>query len=353
MLHSIRLAALGFGLLGICACNSEPDIHINSNTLTATLPDKIRQVARLGTVPLEVRVTINDTTVRQQRVPNDVAEDIQVTATVPADQSNNIKVEWLAVPNGTRVLLADYIADTQPNQETLYVSLYNDTGERFDYDDDGLSNLQEARENRNILGAFDIEVPFQTSFLGANIELIPGSVDPDLSGDVPVPDENTSFSLRHDGTNLFLYVCGQDEILQGDDVDTTGQYWHDDTIFIYLDGANSDRGTYDTIDDFQLAFVRQNQQLIVSKGSNNQFCPNGSCVSYRFEDPSTTTQCIYELSVELPLADLNMTRNTAIGFDLEINDDDNGGVRESSSGFVGFDDRSDLDPSTFATIRLE
>ena len=47
-----------------------------------------------------------------------------------------------------------------------------------------------------------------------------------------------------------------------------------------------------------------------------------------------------------------MTIGESIGFDLEITDDDNGGEREGSSGFVGFDDRSDLDPSSFGKIIL-
>ena len=54
----------------------------------------------------------------------------------------------------------------------------------------------------------------------------------------------------------------------------------------------------------------------------------------------------------MPLAELNMTPGTAIGFDIEITDDDNGGLRDGSSAWIGFDDRSDLDPSTFGTITL-
>ena len=67
---------------------------------------------------------------------------------------------------------------------------------------------------------------------------------------------------------------------------------------------------------------------------------------------NNSSSCEYELEVTLPLAELNMTPGTAIGFDIEITDDDNGGLRDSSSGWIGFDDRSDLDPSTFGTITL-
>jgi len=173
MLHSIRLVIFGFALLCLSACdsNTQQEIRIQGDTITTPLPENIREIARLGNVDLAVRITINNTFTRQQRVLNDVSGDVEFLANVPADQSNNIKVEWLAFPNNTEVLMAEYITDTQPNQETLRVSLYNETGERFDFDGDGLTNLQEIRENRNALGVYDLEVPRQTTFLGPQEEL--------------------------------------------------------------------------------------------------------------------------------------------------------------------------------------
>ena len=91
--------------------------------------------------------------------------------------------------------------------------------------------------------------------------------------------------------------------------------------------------------------------MIVAKGGGNQFCAAGACIPppVFFNNSSS---CEYEMEVTLPLAELNMTPGSAIGFDIEITDDDNGGLRDSSSGWIGFDDRSDLDPSTFGTITL-
>lgn len=353
MISTKKLSVLCFCLLGLSACHSEPDIQIDDDVLTTTLPERIREVARLGTVPLRLRVTVNDTTVRERGISNDITENIQVVANVPADQTNNIKIEWLALPDGVPVVLADFETTTGPNQENLLVDGYIDEGDRFDFDGDGIFNLQEARENRNIAGTYELEVPFQTSFLGATEELVQGSADSDTSGSVFTPDEPTKFSLRHDGTNMYLYVCGQDEVVTEDGV--TGNpnaYWHDDAVFLYLDGADSDNTNYDGVDDFQIAFLRSSDRKIVSKGGNNPFCPNGDCVTFDFQDPSSSTQCVYELSVTLPLAELNITLGTDVGFDLEITDDDDGDLREGSSGYVGFDDNSDLDPSTFGKIIL-
>ncbi len=352
-MHTIRLAILGFCLFGISACNSDTDIQIDNNRLTTTLPETIRQVARLGTVTLELRVTVNDGVARQRTIPNDIPDIVEVVANVPADQTNNIKIEWLAVEQGQRILLAEFSTVTGPNQENLFVSGYIDEGERFDFDGDGIFNLQEARENRNLLGEYDLEVPLQTSFLGARTELVQGGADSDTSGTELPQDEITKFSLRHDGTNMYLYVCGQDEVLWLDGFENNANgYWHDDAVFLYLDGGDSDNSGYDGIDDFQFAFLRSTGEKIVSKGGNNQFCPNGDCVTHDFNDPSRSSQCIYELEVTMPLADLNITPGTDVGFDLEITDDDDGGLREGSSGFIGFDDQSDLDPSTFGKITL-
>lgn len=352
MRFNIRYAIICLGFLCLTACDSKPVVELQGNTLSAQLPPKIRQIARLGTVPLEFRVTVNDVMVRQVRVDNERTESIDITVDVPVDQRNNLKIEWFAIDNGTRVLLADFTTVTQPNQENAVVSLYNDSGERFDFDNDGLSNLKEARENRNITGLYDLEVPFQTGFLGAREPLIDGAVDNDTSGEPRTQDENTTFSLRHDGTNLILYVCGQDQELQGDDSLTPeNRYWHDDTIFVFLDGADSDSDFfYDGVDDFQLAFVRSTEEMIVSKGSDNTFCTDGTCVTHQFT--SFSTQCEYELRVNMPLAELNMTIGEPIGFDIETTDDDNGGQREGSSGWVGFDDQSNLDPSSFGKIVL-
>ena len=360
-----RIAAVALCVLGLSACDSQPenqpDVQLQDNTLITSLPEPVRQIARLGTEPLEVRINVNGNLARPPvPVSNDISGNLDLTVDMPADQANNITVQWLAVVNGTRVLLAENTFRTQPNQETATVSIYTDEGERFDPDMDQRFSLQEVLENRNPLNIYDLEVPLQTGFVAAREELIPGENDGDTSFSAGSDttradtntDANTTFSLRHDGTNLILYVCGQDEVLVGDTPGSTETYWHDDTVFLYIDGADSDNSAYDNLDDFQFGFVRSTQELIVSKGESNTYCPDGSCVFHQFVDPSSSTQCVYELNVSIPFEDLNITLGEAAGFDLEITDDDDGGLREGSSGFVGFMDDSSTSPGTFGTIIL-
>ncbi len=331
------------------ACDSQPTTPLEGGQIALPVPAAIRQIATLNSLPLEIQISVNNEIVRVVPVGN--PDELTTTiVNVPINQNNEIKLAWFAIVGTEKVLLAERSELVPAGRTELNINNYNSTGPEFDADGDGRFNLSEARENRNLLSAIDLEVPFQTAFGGAFANLNSDGIDPDTSGEIGEDDEPTAFSLRHDGSSLIVYVCGKDKTLQGDSLDTNGQYWHDDTVFIYLDGADSDNDSFDGIDDFQIGFIRSTGEMRVSEGGNGQFCPGGACITHSFYN--TSTLCEYELSVNLPLADFNMTIGSPIGFDIEITDDDNGGLREGSSAWIGFDDRSDQKPSTFGTINL-
>lgn len=335
----------------IAGCDGgETTIQLQGGQVVAPVPDEIRQVASLAGVPLQFQVTVNDEVVRE--VPVGDGESVSTVVNLRSDRSNEISVAWLAIDEGTPILLADFTTLVAAGAQELNISNYNSTGSRFDLDQDGRNNLSEARENRNMQSRFDLEVPLLTDFGGVFASIESQGVDPDTSGEPREQDPDSTFSLRHDGNNLIVYLCGRDQALQSDnsDVGGDGQYWHDDTVFVFIDGADSDSTSYDGIDDFQFAFVRGTGEMIVSKGAGNQFCPMGSCVSHTFF--SNSTSCEYELTVSMSLADLNISLDSPVGFDIEITDDDNGGLREGSGSWIGFEDRSNEDPATFGTIRL-
>ena len=344
----VSLISAFFVALGACDGGQQP-ILLNDGVVSIPVPQNIKQIRALSDDQLEVQISVNDEVRRTVPVP-DSSETVSTVVNMPAEQSNEITVSWFAVVGSTNVLLADFTAGVAAGETVLNVSGYNSTGTRFDDDGDGRSNLEEAFDNRNLLSEFDLEVPQQNSFGGTVAFITDDGIDSDTSGDAAEADEDTLFRLRHNGSELIVYVCGQDRTLVGDNIASDGEYWHDDTIFIYLDGADSDSGVYDQLDDFQLAFVRSTEEMIVSKGAENSFCPNGECISYMFFE--STSSCEYELNVTLPLNDLNMAIGSPIGFDIEIVDDDNGGLRDASSAWIGFNDRADLDTATFGTIRL-
>ncbi len=344
------LLAAGLAIL-LAGCFGDAAVVLDGNRLTAPMPADIRRIASLANTTLQFRVSVNGEL--QRSVPVTGANDASTIVNIPAGRNNELYLAWYAIEGTTAVLLADLETTVEAGTTELNVSDYTSTGPGFDLDGDRRTNLSEARENRNLLSAFDVQVPLQTSFGGAFEDLSADGIDEDVSNDAPEDDSVTTMALRHDGTELVVYICGQDQTLQGDNsaLDGDGQYWHDDTVFIYVDGADSDNSSYDGFDDFQFAFVRSTQQMIVSKGGDNPFCGLGSCVRHNFL-PSGNSACEYELEVFLSFADLNISLGEPVGFDVEITDDDNGGLREGSEGWIGDGDRSDRDPSTFGTIRL-
>ena len=332
------------------ACNDSRDsIYIDDGAMSIPVPENFRRIAAFESNQLEIQVSINGEVARVLRV-NGEDDSVSTVVNMPSDQSNEIVVAWFAIVGSEEVLLADFTEVVTVGTTELDVARYNSTGERFDADNDGRNNLSEAIENRNLLSPFDLEVPRLDSFGGTVAPITDDGIDNNLSGEVVENDEDSVFRLRHTGTDLIVYLCGKDQSLSGDNLDSDGEYWHDDTIFLYLDGADSDNGTYDQIDDFQFSFIRSTREMRVPQGANNQFCRNGECVQFSFFE--NTSACEYELNVVLPLNELNISLDTPVGFDIEIVDDDNGGLREGSSAWIGYDDESHLDPSTFGTIRL-
>ncbi len=347
-----NIAVLTLPLLSVVACDSsQQTVRLNGGGMSIPLPENLRQVASLSDDQLEIQISVNGNVIRTRPV-GDNEETITTVVNIPAEQNNEITIAWFAVVGSQNVLLADITEVVPAGTPELNVANYNSTGSRFDADGDDLNNLEEALENRNLLSEFDLDVPQVNGFGGTVAYITDNGVDSNASGDAPEPDEDTLFRLRHNGTELVVYVCGQDRTLIGDSFTDNGEFWHDDTVFIYLDGNDSDSGDYDQVDDFQLAFVRSTEEMIVpnGKGASNQFCANGACVSHQFFN--NVSSCEYELNVFLPLNEMNMALDSAIGFDIEIVDDDNGNLRDASSTWIGFDDRSDLDTRSFGTIRL-
>lgn len=350
------------GVMALAACDSahlyqsEPSPPMGAGELLIPVPLAIRQAAAINSTPLEIQIKLNDSIARVVPITN-LDEPIREIINVPVDQNNKVDLAWYAIVGSKKVLLADFTKTVEAGDNVLDVNSYNSVGPAFDEDGDGRSNLVEARENRNMLGEYDLEVPFRTTFGGIYGSIIDDGVDIDLSGDIVEQDAATPFSLRHDGTNLIVYVCGSDRTLDegdGDGINANGvfQYWHDDTVFVFLDGNNSGGNSYDNIDDFQLGFHRQSGEMYVAQGRNNSACPNAECITHRFFPEVINTACAYEFEAFLPLAELNMTVGSTSGFDIELTDDDNGGKRDTSGGWIGYDDASNEKPGTFGSIIL-
>ena len=162
----------------------------------------------------------------------------------------------------------------------------------------------------------------------------------------PVPDyiDGTGLSrwrAMHDGTNLYLYVNvatdGSSEPFFDSD-----QLWHDDSVELFIDGDNSKGDVYDGINDFQVTLSVDSSMDPVVSG----FSPPGLGIFHRVAGPTM------EISINLESAGIEIGK--PFGFDVHINEDDNGGDRDAKWGWFEKSglDRSWLQPSVLGTVLL-
>ena len=158
----------------------------------------------------------------------------------------------------------------------------------------------------------------------------------------------STWSAMHDGTNLYLWIRVSSEFDNVPFIDSPGRPWFDDSIEIFIDGDNSKGIEYDGIDDFQailLAHSSTDWQPAISESS-----ASGLGIFYRTS--SNVAILNYEVAINLESAGIIPGR--PFGFDVQINEDDNGGDRDAKWGWFeqsGFD-RSYLRPDVFGTLVL-
>ena len=158
----------------------------------------------------------------------------------------------------------------------------------------------------------------------------------------------STWSAMHDGTNLYIRVRVSSDFSNTPFIDSPGQPWFDDSVEIFIDGNNSKGSEYDGIDDFQailLAHPSADWQPIISPSS-----APGLGIFYRTSENSF--RLFYEIAINLESA--GIIPGQPFGFDVHINEDDNGGERDAKWGWFeqsGFD-RSYLQPDVFGTLVL-
>ena len=158
----------------------------------------------------------------------------------------------------------------------------------------------------------------------------------------------STWSAMHDGTNLYLHVRISSEAGNAPFFDSPGRPWFDDSIEIFIDGNNSKGSEYDGIDDFQailLAHSSADWQPVISPSSASDLG-----IFYRTGANGATLS--YEIAINLESA--GIIPGQPFGFDVQVNEDDNGGDRDAKWGWFeqsGFD-RSFLRPNVFGTLVL-
>jgi len=126
--------------IGVIACNSN---DANQTLFNIDLPK--RQVTALNENTIRVDIRVNNGVLQQFFiVPNQTQISAGLTG-VRLNQNNSLQLTWLELLNGFDVELAQqnhsFVADGNTVVDSPFIS------NQYDYDGDGLSNLQERRGN--------------------------------------------------------------------------------------------------------------------------------------------------------------------------------------------------------------
>lgn len=302
------------------------------------------------------------------------------TIMLPANSSQTITVSWYEPYQGEQLLLLRQTGEpTTVNGSVTHLINWgieryesSDSSE-FDADQDGIPNLTERRENTEPLdrqSGINVIIP---RIDPANAPVIDGGFinyeanDLVLAGEWSIAVQTdragkqlaianiledtgsagqTAFyhhwAAAHDGTYLYILVVSDDD---GEHYsDTPDDIFQDDEIELYFDGDNSKLDTYDGVNDFQIHISLLERVLSsanssssffkrIEAGVNSRALPNeldfavGLRRGPRSPRAGVDRQDIYE--VKINMAELDIIPGRPFGFEVQINDDDDGDVRDT------------------------
>ena len=151
--------------------------------------------------------------------------------------------------------------------------------------------------------------------------------------------------------DLYVLVDVKDDALTNDSGGGDNK-WNDDSVEIYVDGDNS-KGTSASADpDAHQYTFRWNDEELEEPSAIHHGAPSLVGVEYA----AVTTDDGYLLEVKLPWTSIMgapPTPGQEIGFDVWINDDDDGGDRDSQVSWYSTDGNGWQDPSVWAVAVLE
>jgi len=166
-----------------------------------------------------------------------------------------------------------------------------------------------------------------------------------IQGTINDPQDLTArWRANWDDQNLYLWVGVIDE----NHVSDSKQLWADDSIEIYIDADASRNEFYDESNDFHLSFRLGDDGI--SLGGKT---PKEAVKTIKYSIRQNKSG--YHLNVAIPWTTLRVTPKNEhiLGFDIQINDDDNGGGRDAKISWNASSDQAWKTPRVFGQIVLE
>ncbi len=178
------------------------------------------------------------------------------------------------------------------------------------------------------------------------------------------------WAAMHDGTRMYVLVLVDDVGLRfGDD---NKSLWEDDTLELFIDGDNSKNTVWGDDDDFQflLALLKRNGSANNHNDGNSRWQAGDQSSQVDIDLEFATgpgigpdgirfarwEQDVYELSFNMAAA--GIVAGQPFGFELQVNDDDNGDGREAKWGWfhpartTSNTDTTFINPSIMGTVEL-
>jgi len=165
-----------------------------------------------------------------------------------------------------------------------------------------------------------------------------------LGSAVPAADLSARYKILWDDANLYVLAEVTDDVLTND----SGTTWYaDDTVEVFIDGDNSRGSSYDGANDFQLS-VRWNDGTIIA-GSNSAPAPAGAQAGI------ASSANGYVMEMKLPLAQIgvNPVAGAHFGLEVQVNDDDDGGDRDTKMAWNSTNDDTWQYPNLFGAGVLD
>ena len=168
----------------------------------------------------------------------------------------------------------------------------------------------------------------------ANVIYDPPTSDSDLSA---------GYKAMWDEQNLYMLVNVTDDSLKNDS--NSDLWYQDDCVEVFIDGDNSKSDNYDS-DDAQYHFDWDR-----TKPAMDRF-EHGSLNGVEFA--MVTTEKGYRTEIKFPWSTLGTkpSAGAKIGLDVHVDDDDDGGDRDTKLTWRGREDNAWQTPSAFGTAEL-
>ena len=179
-----------------------------------------------------------------------------------------------------------------------------------------------------------------------------------------------SWAAMHDGINLYLLVLSDDIGARHGD---SANVWEDDALELFIDADNSKLPVWGDADDFHYMIpLLKLDRVNANRASDGRIDPGPMSSDVELtidfhtgpkEGPDGIRfpqfeQDVYEIAI--PLAEAGIQTGQAFGFELQVDDDDDGAGREAKWGWFHPSrvdnvntDTTYTNPSVMGTVVLE